>query len=104
MHTHLKNIAILASAATALLSAAPAFPSRAEAETVRVPFADLDLTTDRDAALLRQRVGWAATRVCRRSNDGIVAMNICRRDAMQHAAGRQREVILAARSESFARR
>ena len=104
MHRHLENIAILASAAAALLSAAPAFPGRAVEQAAPVPFADLDLTPERDASLLSQRVGWEASRVCRRASNEIVAMNICHRQAMQHADTRVPEVILAARSENVAQR
>jgi UrcA family protein len=69
--------------------AAPAFAADGEARSVRIGYADLDLTTPGGASALAQRIRAAARKVCgaaeSRSAAGQVAWRECRETALDGA-------------------
>ena len=93
-------------AVVALAGAFTSTPARAqgvETHTVAVRYGDLDLMTESGAAALKERVAFAAKRVCGsadgRTLEDIQRVAACRANAIADASPKLDRVIASARSD-----
>lgn len=88
-----RPVAATAAAIATFLTVAVATPVRAETISVPVSYADLDLSTDRGAAILHRRISQAVTTICGPARiTSRPAVANCRRDAF---SATQAEVFAA---------
>ena len=100
----LKTLPALAALVVTALFVAPTISQAAETNTVRVPYADLNLASDSGQHALRGRISFAARVACEfedsRQMDVAKATNLCRSDSVQRAEPAFQEAIAAARHPS----
>jgi UrcA family protein len=100
----LQTIILAATAFTAPAMAAETGPSRTDASSAVVRYADLDLKTDSGVSELQHRIARAADKVCgpvdARSLAEIGLRDACRAKAIEAATPRLDSVVAMARSSS----
>jgi UrcA family protein len=97
----LKAIPAFAALAAAAALVVPTVSHAADANSVRVSYADLNLASDSGAQSLQRRITFAARVVCEfedsRQMDIAKATNFCRNDAIERARPAYETAVAAAR-------
>jgi UrcA family protein len=97
----LKAIPAFAALAAAAALLVPTITHAADANSVRVTYADLNLASDEGANVLQRRISFAARVACQfedsRQMDIAAATNLCRSDAIEGARPAYEEAVAAAR-------
>jgi UrcA family protein len=97
----LKTIPALAALAVAAVLVTPTVTQAAEADSMRVPYADLNLAAAPGQRVLRGRILEAARTVCEFEDSRALvistATNLCRSDAVQRAEPAYEAAVAAAR-------
>lgn len=97
----LKAISALAAFAVAAVLVVPTVTQAADSNSVRVSYADLNLSTNHGQQVLQGRIVWAARTVCEIEDSRELplasATKLCRTDAIDRARPQYEAAVAAAR-------